>query len=455
MRVVVADLALVLRAEARRRSVLSSVRASAARSDFAWSIMARVLSPIRGPPGSRARASRARAARHRGAKAAAHEHPKEDRPHRSRQHRRRARRPLAKQGARRRRPLRHPREGELRQGQGARPRAEQRRPRLRRAHHRHVATGPTAPAPDVLIVTAGIPRKPGQSRDDLIGINLPIIRDVADNAKKHCPTRSSSSSRTRSTRWSTSSSAARASRARRSSAWPACSTARASRSSSRARPASRSRTCAPWSSAATATTWCPILSARAPSTASARPSSSPRTSSTPSSPAPASGGGEIVEPHGHERVLRARLERRRDGRGLPPRPEAPPARAPRTSRASTATRTSTWACPSSSAASGVEKIVELSLTDGREGDAREERGERAGHRRRGEALQLTARAVGRVRARPRVRGRYCVVSSVRQFSKIAYPWRSGHVDCCDVSASHWNETQMRPTSTVSRDPFSK
>src|SRR6185503_19114944 len=40
---------------------------------------------------------------------------------------------------------------------------------------------------DVIIVTAGIPRKPGQSRDDLIGTNLPIIRDVADNAKKHAP----------------------------------------------------------------------------------------------------------------------------------------------------------------------------------------------------------------------------------------------------------------------------
>ncbi len=40
---------------------------------------------------------------------------------------------------------------------------------------------------DVLIITAGIPRKPGQSRDDLVGSNLPIIRDVADNAKKHCP----------------------------------------------------------------------------------------------------------------------------------------------------------------------------------------------------------------------------------------------------------------------------
>lgn len=40
---------------------------------------------------------------------------------------------------------------------------------------------------DVLIITAGIPRKPGQDRSDLIASNLPIIRDVADNAKKHCP----------------------------------------------------------------------------------------------------------------------------------------------------------------------------------------------------------------------------------------------------------------------------
>jgi malate dehydrogenase len=40
---------------------------------------------------------------------------------------------------------------------------------------------------DVLIVTAGIPRKPGQSRDDLVATNLPIIRDVANNLKKHCP----------------------------------------------------------------------------------------------------------------------------------------------------------------------------------------------------------------------------------------------------------------------------
>jgi malate dehydrogenase len=40
---------------------------------------------------------------------------------------------------------------------------------------------------DVVIITAGIPRKPGQSRDDLVATNLPIIRNVADGAKEHCP----------------------------------------------------------------------------------------------------------------------------------------------------------------------------------------------------------------------------------------------------------------------------
>ena len=40
---------------------------------------------------------------------------------------------------------------------------------------------------DVLVITAGIPRKPGQSRDDLVMTNLPIIRDVADHAARYCP----------------------------------------------------------------------------------------------------------------------------------------------------------------------------------------------------------------------------------------------------------------------------
>src|SRR3954465_2653382 len=40
---------------------------------------------------------------------------------------------------------------------------------------------------DVVIVTAGVPRKPGMSRDDLLSINLKIIRSVAAGVKEHCP----------------------------------------------------------------------------------------------------------------------------------------------------------------------------------------------------------------------------------------------------------------------------
>src|SRR5579871_5577329 len=40
---------------------------------------------------------------------------------------------------------------------------------------------------DVVVVTAGVPRKPGMSRDDLLSINLKIIRGVAVNVKEKCP----------------------------------------------------------------------------------------------------------------------------------------------------------------------------------------------------------------------------------------------------------------------------
>ncbi|MDP6532419.1 MAG: malate dehydrogenase [Candidatus Marinimicrobia bacterium] len=40
---------------------------------------------------------------------------------------------------------------------------------------------------DVIIITAGIPRKPGMNREDLLEINLGIIKDVAENVKKHAP----------------------------------------------------------------------------------------------------------------------------------------------------------------------------------------------------------------------------------------------------------------------------
>ena len=40
---------------------------------------------------------------------------------------------------------------------------------------------------DVFVVTAGIPRKPGMTREDLVGTNQKIITDVANNIAKHAP----------------------------------------------------------------------------------------------------------------------------------------------------------------------------------------------------------------------------------------------------------------------------
>ncbi len=40
---------------------------------------------------------------------------------------------------------------------------------------------------DVCIVTAGVPRKPGMSRDDLLGINLKIMKAVGEGIKAHAP----------------------------------------------------------------------------------------------------------------------------------------------------------------------------------------------------------------------------------------------------------------------------
>ena len=40
---------------------------------------------------------------------------------------------------------------------------------------------------DVFIITAGIPRKPGMDREDLLGINLGIMKDVAQNIKEQAP----------------------------------------------------------------------------------------------------------------------------------------------------------------------------------------------------------------------------------------------------------------------------
>lgn len=40
---------------------------------------------------------------------------------------------------------------------------------------------------DVVIVTAGVPRKPGMSRDDLLSVNSKVMKQVGDGIKKYCP----------------------------------------------------------------------------------------------------------------------------------------------------------------------------------------------------------------------------------------------------------------------------
>lgn len=40
---------------------------------------------------------------------------------------------------------------------------------------------------DVVVITSGIPRKPGMTREELIGINAGIVKGVAENALKHSP----------------------------------------------------------------------------------------------------------------------------------------------------------------------------------------------------------------------------------------------------------------------------
>ncbi len=85
---------------------------------------------------------------------------------------------------------------------------------------------------DVIIVTAGVARKPGMSRDDLLGINLKVMKAVGEGIKANAPTPSSSASPTPWMPWSGRCANSRACRTTRSSAWRACLTRRASATSS-------------------------------------------------------------------------------------------------------------------------------------------------------------------------------------------------------------------------------
>ena len=40
---------------------------------------------------------------------------------------------------------------------------------------------------DVVVITSGIPRKPGMTREELIGINAGIVKEVSENVLRHSP----------------------------------------------------------------------------------------------------------------------------------------------------------------------------------------------------------------------------------------------------------------------------
>ena len=54
---------------------------------------------------------------------------------------------------------------------------------------------------DVIIVTAGVPRKPGMSRDDLLEINLKVMSSVGEGIKKYAPNSLSFVLQIRLTQW--------------------------------------------------------------------------------------------------------------------------------------------------------------------------------------------------------------------------------------------------------------
>ena len=108
--------------------------------------------------------------------------------HHRRRKRRRHLRPLGRQqGTGRHRPRGHPAGRRDAAGQGARPVRSRRRSKASTAKIIGTTNYEPTDGSDVVIVTAGIARKPGMSRDDLININTEIVKSVAENVAKHSP----------------------------------------------------------------------------------------------------------------------------------------------------------------------------------------------------------------------------------------------------------------------------
>ena len=110
---------------------------------------------------------------------------------------------------------------------------------------------------DVCIVTAGVPRKPGMSRDDLLGINLKVMEQVGAGIKKYAPNAFRHLHHQPARRHGVGAAEGlRPAQEHGGRHGRACSTPRASATSSPTSSTSRSRTSPPSCSAATATPWC-------------------------------------------------------------------------------------------------------------------------------------------------------------------------------------------------------
>ena len=100
------------------------------------------------------------------------------------------------------------------------------------------------------------------------------------------------------------------------------------------------------------------------------------------------GGGEIVKLMGTSAYYAPAASADRDGRGLPARPEAPAARAPRYLDGEYGYKDLYMGVPVVIGAGGVEKIVEIELTDDEKAHAEDQRRQRAEGRRRRESRGL-------------------------------------------------------------------
>ena len=179
----------------------------------------------------------------------------------------------------------------------------------------------------MVIVTAGVPRKPGMSRDDLIGINLKVMKAVGEGIKTHAPERLRDLHHQPARRDGLGAAEVLRPQAQHDrAAWPACSTRRASATSSPTSSRSRSRTSRPSCSAAMATTWCRWCAIPA------SPASRCPTSSRWAGPRRQARRHRRAHPQGRRRdrqpaqdrlgLLRAGGVRHRDGRELSQGPEA-------------------------------------------------------------------------------------------------------------------------------------